>query len=351
MVEKRIARFDNAKLILIFLVVAGHIVNEFRLDDPVLYHVYNFIYAFHIPAFVFISGYFSKPHTDFRQIVRLAVQLLVPYLGFHLLYHAFYHYTAGVPFTPLRIIDPHWTLWFLLSLFFWRVMLRATLKLPQPLLWVTGAGLLVGVIDPVGCDLSLCRTFVFFPFFILGHLCARPSLQKHRRWLEKRGPRMAAGGALIGVMAVIPLFSQTGLEDFFLGSVSYTDIGVSRLSGVALRAGTYLMSLTATAGFLTLMPRRRLFFTALGSRTLYVFLLHGFLVQLLLDAPAIHTLIAMKQYWLFGALPLLLTVILSSTPIIELTRPLVELDIPRFGLLARQLLGSDSRQRLEGDAR
>ena len=57
---------DNIKVLLIFLVVFNHIIafNLVKVDTVVRY-VWYAITIFHMPAFVFISGYLSKkPQTD-----------------------------------------------------------------------------------------------------------------------------------------------------------------------------------------------------------------------------------------------------------------------------------------------
>lgn len=52
--------YDNIRGILILLVVLGHALEYFRLDNKVGEFLYVFIYLFHMPVFIFISGYFSK---------------------------------------------------------------------------------------------------------------------------------------------------------------------------------------------------------------------------------------------------------------------------------------------------
>ena len=57
-VKERSLLFDNIKTVLIILVVLGHALEEISLE-----HEYGIIraciYSFHMPAFIFISGYFS----------------------------------------------------------------------------------------------------------------------------------------------------------------------------------------------------------------------------------------------------------------------------------------------------
>lgn len=57
--RERSSLFDNMKVILIVLVVFGHSLEEISLEHG--YAVMRaWIYSFHMPAFVFISGFFSK---------------------------------------------------------------------------------------------------------------------------------------------------------------------------------------------------------------------------------------------------------------------------------------------------
>ena len=59
--QKRNIWLDNVKGFLIVCVVAGHF-----LESGIDYHssmcksLFLFIYSFHMPLFVFVSGYFSK---------------------------------------------------------------------------------------------------------------------------------------------------------------------------------------------------------------------------------------------------------------------------------------------------
>lgn len=44
---------------LIFLVVFGHMISTFA-DTPEVDVIYKIIFSFHMPAFIFVSGYFAK---------------------------------------------------------------------------------------------------------------------------------------------------------------------------------------------------------------------------------------------------------------------------------------------------
>ena len=51
---------DNLKVILIFLVVFGHTIEYYIGQSAILRGIYMYIYIFHMPLFVYISGYLSQ---------------------------------------------------------------------------------------------------------------------------------------------------------------------------------------------------------------------------------------------------------------------------------------------------
>lgn len=58
--EQRIALWDNLKFFLVTCVVIGHFADQFTDVSYVYDSIFLFIYSFHIPLFIFISGMFHK---------------------------------------------------------------------------------------------------------------------------------------------------------------------------------------------------------------------------------------------------------------------------------------------------
>ena len=81
-ISQRDARFDNLKGILIFLVVFGHLLE--LVGGPAAAWLYRLIYSFHMPAFVFCSGWFAQ-----FDAARFFRRLLYPYLLYQTLYLLF----------------------------------------------------------------------------------------------------------------------------------------------------------------------------------------------------------------------------------------------------------------------
>ena len=78
---------DNVKVLLIFLVVFNHIIafNLVKVDIVVRY-IWYAITIFHMPAFIFISGYLSKKQQNVMKNVK---NLLIPYiLGYSLTWYS-----------------------------------------------------------------------------------------------------------------------------------------------------------------------------------------------------------------------------------------------------------------------
>src|SRR5699024_11474008 len=67
-------RMSNLKGILIFLVVFGHFIEIYKKE---YYELFVFIYAFHMPVFIFLSGYFAK-----RMRISKIIYLILIYLVF-----------------------------------------------------------------------------------------------------------------------------------------------------------------------------------------------------------------------------------------------------------------------------
>src|SRR5690625_7357700 len=108
---EREAYFDNAKLLLIFLVVFGHMIQPFIDGSRPLNTLYMWIYTFHMPAFIFLSGFFAKGSKGFKDIIKLAQKLLIPYFIFQLIYTGYY-YLIGESNWQASLFYPHWSLWF-----------------------------------------------------------------------------------------------------------------------------------------------------------------------------------------------------------------------------------------------
>lgn len=122
---KRIISFDLLKLFAIFLVLWGHCIQYFLSTHYSVDCVYRTIYAFHMPLFMMISGFFSTnsyhlPIKDF--FLKKSKELLLPVLTWGIIFF------IGISIIKNRNEEPifvyydmtailYKNLWFLKSLF------------------------------------------------------------------------------------------------------------------------------------------------------------------------------------------------------------------------------------------
>ena len=270
---KREYFFDNARVLLIFLVVFGHVIQSSTADSKVVMALYQTIYLFHMPAMIFVSGFFAKGKWDIHYFKNLLKKLMIPYLIFQLIHNGF-NYWHGQ--SMKGIMEPNWSLWFLLSLFSWHVLLAVFKRLPKKmgLSLALFIGLAVGYIDAIGHVYSLSRTFVFFPFFLFGYYMDKAWLFN---WLEKLQMKVAA-------MLILSLFSVHLVLSYpaslLFGSASYEAIG-SPVTGIFLRLLVYAGSMVMSYLFFVFVPKKEVTYSKVGQKTLYVYLLHGLFIQVI----------------------------------------------------------------------
>ena len=117
--KRRLTYVDNLKGLLIMLVVLGHCIQMICADFG---HniVFRYIYAFHMPLFMALSGYVCcRPDPEWALLRRRAFQLLVPFLSWALLGAALCGRFSDFPQT---LLYPDRGLWFLYTLFFVTVL-------------------------------------------------------------------------------------------------------------------------------------------------------------------------------------------------------------------------------------
>jgi fucose 4-O-acetylase-like acetyltransferase len=263
--------FDNAKFILIILVVWGHLLELYIDDNRLIKSVYFGIYLIHMPAFVFIAGYFSKKYSIKAEWLKLFKALLWPLVAFQFLFAFFqFAYIGEVTVSPIR---PYWVLWFLLSLFVWRAVLPIAVKIRYPVITFFLLSIFSGYAGFVGYEFGLSRTVYFFPFFLMGFFVDKGLI---RRFTSRIKPfRFVLAPVLIGFAAIV---SDWVDYRWLYGSFSYEALGFGGADAGIYRIMLYAFSVLAGLAFLAMLPDKRTFFSGLGKETLGIFLWHGFFV-------------------------------------------------------------------------
>lgn len=158
--------WDNFKGILIFFVVLGHFLYAYRLNVPnsLASNIVTFIYLFHMPAFIYTTGYLSRSENCYK--TKAYLKLFMCFIIFNSIMVLFdYLFLNG----SLQVVVPKYSYWYLLSTIFWRLLIKPLSNIKGILPVSIIISLLVGFYPDINNTMSLVRTFAFFPFFILGY--------------------------------------------------------------------------------------------------------------------------------------------------------------------------------------
>ena len=96
--KARDAYFDNAKYLTIVLVACGHAWEPLTYGSRASTAALPAVYAFHMPAFILISGYFSRSFDMAPdRLRRLITGIVVPYVVFEIAYTLFNRWAQDDP--------------------------------------------------------------------------------------------------------------------------------------------------------------------------------------------------------------------------------------------------------------
>jgi fucose 4-O-acetylase-like acetyltransferase len=307
-------RIDNAKGLLILLVVMGHLVWPVPSGDRAADAFYFFVYFFHMPMFALVSGYFSRAEAGRAALIRNGRLLLAPYVVFFALHALILRLMGEAPYPFLQGL---YGLWYLLSLFLWRAVLPYVRRLPLALPASVVLALAAGFVPFIGMDLSLSRTVVLLPFFLAGHLMRE----------KGRSPTQAVGRATGAVAVAAGLLlawwlSGYAFQPMLYGNAPYMALGPGIGVGLAARAVQLAGAFGLGLGALALVPSGENPLTRIGRHSLHVYLLHSaLLVPYRLWEPA-YGLIG-STVWLLVPAAVVLAWLLASPPVVRWTCRLV----------------------------
>ena len=304
--KARIAVWDNARFVLILLVVVAHVVSTVRTQTSFGYGLYTFIYLFHMPAMIALSGLFSKADAA-PKTVRSTLQLLVTWLSWETIWALIHFFSSGRGLPESWLVAPAWTLWFLVTLATMRILLPYIVRLRHPLLFSIVLALAAGLSPVVGTQFSASRTLCFLPFFVAGWMITNRGWLRGEWFARPTVALRSAAAALLGLLAaavaiLAPLRKEWRIDTWLVWRDDYAWLfdhapvmgwapdqwWAIALGGAGMRLGFLLVAAAMTLALLLLVPRGHSVITVWGTRTLYVYLLHGPIVSYLRASGAVE---------------------------------------------------------------
>ncbi len=319
---------------MIFLVVFGHVIELYREH---LNNLYVFLYAFHMPLFIFISGYLAK-RVKFSKIINL----ILLYLLFQSFFNWYRYFLDHYNTFPFHYGIPHFHLWYIVSLGFWYAIALCVSKLKLNtmskfifLICLFTIAIIsrwyVDIIDmKIGYfyegftsnTLSYQRTITFAPFFFVGYFMTQ---QKFNKICNVFTDVRIKYTVLLVVSLIMFLFIQKYplIERVFrgsLGSSFFVEPTNTFSFYIVVVIIHYFISFGLSFLIMNIATDRLLPLTKWGDNSLTIFLFHPIFVFWLWEFSFFETWEVDTQLFFFFIVSLGISHILGSIKFVKLTK-------------------------------
>ncbi|TCZ77807.1 fucose 4-O-acetylase [Paenibacillus albiflavus] len=265
----------NLRFLLIVTVFVANAIEPLIIQHESLHALYVWIFTFHMPLFVFVTGYFAKNNLGGPEGRKILMQIVVQYVIFQSFYSLMQFFVFRTMTMEYSFFIPYLLLWFLVSHLSWRILLPIFAKFKHPILFAIVVAVLIGYGNFTGTFASISRTFVYLPFFMIGYYF------DYSRFVQlfTTKIRLLAGFLSIALLAVIGLTTKDLNPQWLFGSFTFSYFGYHEWYVGIYRLLIYTLELIAAVSFLAFVPQRISWITDFGRRTVYVFLLHELIIR------------------------------------------------------------------------
>ena len=271
---KRIAYWDNLKAFLIFTVVLGHFLIDVKYEGKVINSLFDYIYIFHMPAFVLVSGYFSKSY------IKKGAPQVGKLFGFLILFVIFKvalwveQMALSGKYTKLDLIETSNAPWYLFALFVWFLLLPVIVKLGRnkAIVGTILLSILLPINEGVGYAFSSSRIIIFLMFFVIGYYLDFKLIEKLKTKLLRVLSIIYLLALAFFVYFNLDLFEKFG--PILYASHSYSAIKTSLWVALLAKVIWILVVTVTIMAIMILCPKNKLFFTYVGRGTLSIFIIH-----------------------------------------------------------------------------
>lgn len=287
------------------MVIFGHVIEEYLQGNDLYKWIYLFIYTFHMPLFAFISGYFSKSQ-DRNKLNKNVLKLFETFLIIQIAWFIL----PGIinnTFSPIDLITPYWTLWYLVSLCCWKLLsflFVSRLSKVQFFVLSVFLSFAIGFIPDGSAIFAISRTLVFFPFFLVGVYSTEKdiiSIRSKAKWSSF----VFLFFVLIACYFSISRFNS--MQKLLYGSYPYIYIGNAFLASF-MRIMTLLLAFAMIYCFVNIIPDIKGMHTK-GKNVLLYYIYHGPLLVLIHKAMEYYNISPEPFYMVIAVLCLLFFII------------------------------------------
>lgn len=276
MIKTRNLMWDNIKGFLILTVLLGLLFHTIENTYSIGKYFSDWFYVFHMPSFIFVSGYFAKSYMKDNKVRPIKVSYLASYyITFQLILSLIIEILK--PNQKFSFFNPRLGLWYLLALIVFYLLIPLAQKVPKlvTLTFSIFMGVFVGSEISAGSFFTICRILVFAPFFYAGYYTSEEFVYKLKNLKYHLLIGLVSIIASISLWATMVYFKGIDLTlDISYGHHNYHKMDVSFLEGAFLRLWAYLIAALMIFGLILIAPNFKTVFSRLGKNSLQIYIFH-----------------------------------------------------------------------------
>lgn len=267
----KIAKWDNIKFFLIVCVVLGHFLQRSDSTDMAKGLIF-FIYIFHMPAFVFVSGLFSKHAINYKRYDKVFSFFVMFVVTKILRFGAELICTKTSRFELFSINDVSWYAFSICAFYLFTMFLKQFNHVYTLVASVVLA-CIIGYASDIGAFLALSRIAVFYPFFLLGYYINQEDIINISNKIYIKIISVVII-LFTAVISFVKIDSVWWLIKILKGKYSYAALKHCSEYGAFVRLSWYAAALILVFAWITVIPSVKSIFTKWGGRTMQVYVLH-----------------------------------------------------------------------------
>lgn len=225
-------KFNNIKIIMIYLVVFGHFLGRQSWDNILTQNLLKIIYIFHMPVFVITSGYLYGKSKK-KYLKNIVNTTLIAFLVFQGIYIVFKGVTGEINnlMQLLReIITPGAVNWYILCLFYWKLIIKKIEKNKITIIVLLIIPIITGMVPFISDEFALAKALKYFIYFYLGYIAYNKDLMRNYYKYNNKLSFLT----LAIVILLLTLINKVSVNQIAVVS-SYSELGMSIIYGMINR--------------------------------------------------------------------------------------------------------------------